>query len=215
VDDSSVVRASYLGTIGATQIVNTLHYVVKHDSAYAGGDDAGAMADQIDTKLTTAYRAVCPVGMTVDTLVVREELAAGDTSIPEEGAKSIGLAGTLANADTLLPLGLCMHLKIKTNAAVRSGHGGIFLPPPRVSTSLASQGFFASAASYYVNAGTLAALLDDNIQVTSGGFNTWHLSPVVYSRTRRNRADPNWYFGVTQVQRDFTPHWLRSRMTAP
>ena len=59
----------------------------------------------------------------------------------------------------------------------------------------------------------LAAVLDDSI--TESGTFPCTLVPVVYSRTRAQRAETPFSFDVSSVTLNPRVHWLKSRMTTP
>lgn len=152
---------------------------------------------------------------TVQALVVREELDHADTSVPDEASATIGLAGTLSGSGDKLPVPVCTLVTFYTNAAVRSGHGRMFLPSPGYASALDGTGLWDSSGAYWTTA--LPAFLDELVNAHStGSGNAGHdLSHVVYSRTRRTAGLPEYYFDVESYTKRRQPHWLRSRATAP
>jgi hypothetical protein len=147
-------------------------------------------------------------------LTVREELAPGDSSIPAESVASINLAGTRAPGDTKLPTGLCQLATIRTNAAVRSGHGRLWMPPAVDGASLAATHTFVAAGTYQL---ANKAFLDElQLHHDMGLLGVdGHLDTVIYSRTRRARGDADYFFDMTAYILRAEPHWLRSRQSAP
>jgi len=210
---SKVWRCSYESVCQSVLIVNTFHVVDRPD-ALESDRTADQVRDLLHSALTTKYRALVQAGVTVSSLLVREELPPGDTGIPAESSQTIGLVGTLAGSDQNLPLSLCVLASVKTNAAVRSGHGRLFLPCPQSAGSLTTNGLWNTANAFWTNAGTFMTELNNNHGYADGGL-TGHLATVVYSRTRRGRGDPNYYFDMTGYTLRTKPHWLRSRATAP
>lgn len=205
-------RCSIRSTLYGRTIVNVLH--VKADPIPLGADRGAAdLADDVWSWLGTAYKAVLAEEGTVNDLTVLEELAPTSTDVPATHLKSIAQAGTLSTPNNL-PVELTMHLKSATGVPLRGAHGGIFLPPPLSSTFLTSDGLqFNTTSAYWSAAGTLASTLlaghDWDATTTPEG----HESYVIYSRTRRARAEANYAFDVAAVTRNPIPTWLRSRRT--
>jgi hypothetical protein len=211
---ATVWRCNYDSIRGGVGIVNTFHVVARPDS---GSDDPSAdtVRDVLDAALTTKYRALLTADATVLDLTVREELAPGSSDIPRESVKTIGAAGTRTVTDTNLPNSITQLVTIRTNAAVRSGHGRLFLPPPVNSNALTATGIWRATDAYWINATTFMTELNLNHNWTVLGLPVGHLSTIVYSRTRRARGDSAYYFDMTGYVQRTAPHWLRSRSTAP
>lgn len=198
------------------RIVNTGHVVSTEDFTGGGDGSAAQVRDALHSALTTKYRATLPGDITVQVLVVREELAPGDESVPEESSQSINLTGTLSGTGDRLPVGCCLLVSLYTNAAVRSGHGRRFLGPKGFAVQLNSLGVWdTGGGQIWGNVATFEdeALLDHSIDTGFGTTATAH--PVVYSRTRRAKELDEYTFDVVSYTRRPQPHWLRSRMTAP
>lgn len=105
-----------------------------------------------------------------------------------------------------------MHLGSKTSAAIRSGHGGMFIPPGLSSTFLTGDGLnWSTSGDYWVNAGALGDTLLDGHDWDNLIGGTGHESYVIYSRTRRAAGATTFAFDVTAVIRNPVPTWLRSR----
>jgi hypothetical protein len=211
---ATVWRCSYESTRAGVTVVNTFHEVARPDS---GSDDPSAdtVRDVLHAALTTKYRAVLPTDAIVQSLTVREELAPSDTGIPRESVQTIGLAGTRTISDTNLPMSMSLLATIRTNAAVRSGHGRLFLPLPTQQSTLTAAGIWRAADGYWIASGAFMTELNLNHNWTVLGLPVGHLSTVVYSRTRRARGDAAYYFDMTAYVLRTAPHWLRSRSTAP
>jgi hypothetical protein len=193
--------------------VNTFHVVSRRAVALSDDVTADAVRDALNTALTTKYRALMPTTFSVDLFDVREEVDPAGGAIPSESSLTIAAAGTRAVGTFGEPLGLSQVVSFKTNAAIRSGHGRMWIPIVdkdvlNTSGQLITTGALATATTAFFDE------LKSNHGVTIVA-DSWTLSQVVYSRTRRARGDANYYFDVTAYIRRLTPHWLRSRMTAP
>lgn len=209
---SKIYRFSYQGHEDTgVAVVNSLHYQTDL-SIFASEPSADNILSSVSSHLLTAYRACIPGNITVDSAELREELPLSDTSVPASASLNIALVGTLNMTTAALPDAMCMIVKLRSNAALRSARGYIALPSPRdrsyLSTSRAWTGVYLSAAQ------TLAALLDDDITLGSP-FAQAGLHPVVYSRTRHDRNESPWTFQVVEAIPRTVPSWRRSRMTAP
>jgi hypothetical protein len=211
---ATVWRCSYESTRAGVTVVNTFHEVARPD---AGSDDPSAdtVRDVLTAALNTKYRAVLPTDATLQSLTVREELPPGSTDIPRESVATIGLAGTRTITDTNLPMSMTLLATIRTNAAVRSGHGRLFMPLPTQQNCLTAQGIWQVTNAYWIASGAFMAELNLNHNWTVLGVPSGHLATVVYSRTRRARGDAFYYFDMTAYVLRPAPHWLRSRSTAP
>src|SRR6266536_906862 len=159
---SKVWRCSYQSSCSGVLIVNTLHYVDRPNIGFSDRS-ADQVREAVHAKLTTKYRNLMQAVCTVDSLLVREELAPGDTAIPAESLQTIGLAGTLAGSDQNLPLSLTPLVKIATNAAVRSGHGRLFLPSPQSAGSLTAGGLWNTGVTFWTNITTFMDAVNTNI----------------------------------------------------
>lgn len=210
---AKVWRCSYESVLLGTTFVNTFHVVARTPALTA---DAGAdeVRDTLHAALTTKYRACLKTAYTLNSLTVREELAPGDTSIPAESVQTIGLAGTLGGGDTLLPLSMVQLVTFRTNAAVRSGHGRMFMPSSRASADLDANALWLATNPYWTNVTAFCNELKTHHDMGILGADGT-LAQVVYSRTRRARGDADYYFDVTAFVQRNKPHWLRSRATAP
>jgi hypothetical protein len=203
-------RCSYQSALGTIDVVNTFH--VKADPTGIA-DDRGAedVAADVDSWLTALYRALTPTLITLQTLTVREELAPGSTDIPAEFVHALSGAGTFSTAEDL-PYELCLHVKAQTSAAIRSGHGGMFMPPVMHFPALSGNGrSWNPLGAYWVAVGAFFDALLDGHDWTTDLDLSGHLSYVIYSHTRRLRAEPNYAFDVTGYTRNPRPTWLRSR----
>jgi hypothetical protein len=106
---------------------------------------------------------------------------------------------------------MAWKISVKSNAAVRGGHGWMLGPANTNATYLSSTQKWEG--SLWTDIQALAALLDDDI--TWGTLPEHRLEPVVYSETRRRRGDDNWFFDVASITASQIPTWLRRRTTVP
>lgn len=206
-------RVALESTVATQLIVNT--FCIFGDDAFADFSPltAQGLADKLgtDTTLTDAYAGLLNTDSTFDSVVVTEMLAPGDTDIPESGAHSVAKTGTMATTSDV-PDPLCAVLHLSTDAAVRSGHGRMFLPPLRLSDNInnevVSNGYASTHAAPFIAA--LETYFRDGSAWDGGSH--WGLG--VYSRTRRARGDANFAFSVTALVLKTPVTWLRSRRLA-
>lgn len=206
-----IYRFSYVGLSDTgVQVVNDLHYHVVPPLAGSQPDPADVLAG-IDGHLRTAYRACLSLGYNVNSAELRQMVAPWESDIPVAASLNVNQAGTLAQSDTKLPVPMAAIVKLRSNAALRSGRGYLALPSPRQSTYIGNDGKWTG--TFATNMQTLAALLDDVLEL--GSVDPSHAYPVVYSRTRHERNESPWWFDVVEGIPRQVPSWRRSRMSAP
>lgn len=196
-------------TPGGVVCINHLHFQTDGEVG-ATEPTASALLTRLDTEFRTLYRAALAEEDTLRSLALREEVRGSD--VPAPGADvAVNLLGTLATSVNDLPDAMCLIISKKTGIPLRSARGYLALPSPR------SSGHLDSTRSWwggYLTAATaLAAKLDDSYDV--GTFPDVTLNPVVYSRTRHEAGRDDFTFKITTAIARPTPHWRRSRMTAP
>lgn len=196
------------------KIVNTFH-VKASDSAPLNPDPS---ADSTRDMALSAYRdkwkAILTTLDTFDGISVVEEVANPGHDIPQASFGTVGAAGTRTASDQFLSSGLCILAKISTNAAIRSGHGRMWLPPALTSSAAAGTGTWASGNVYWTLTQTFLNAVTAT-QTPGGIFGTQTFEPVVYSRVRRARGEANYYFGITGYTMHTDQRFLRSRVTIP
>lgn len=210
---AKVWRCAFQSSTGGVLLVNTWHVVTRPTLLTTGDPSAAQVRDVLNTALTTKYKALMPSTISVDLLDVREEVDPATGDIPEEALLTIGAAGTRAVGTYAEPLGLSNLVSFKTNAAIRSGHGRMWIPVIDKDV-LTTSGTFTTTGALALAITAFFDELKTNHPISFGGSG-WDCEQVVYSRTRRARGDEFFYFDVTAYVRRMTPHWLRSRMTAP
>lgn len=211
--DDNVWRVAFESTSSdGVQIVNTFH-VAGRGGVLVEKPSADQVRDAMDSAFTTKYRNLLSDNVTFQTITVTEEVDPNGSAVPDQSVKSIALPGNRAIANTKLAGGLCIVAKLATNAAVRSGHGRLFLPPAYADGEVATGGNWYALGQYWSQAKTfLDELMESHDwDLLSDG----HLDPVVYSRTRRQRGDDNWFFDISAYIMRSKQHFLRSRMSAP
>jgi hypothetical protein len=213
---AQIYRCAYVSeTAAGVQIVNTWHVAAYDQIFTTSGESAAAVRDALNTALTTKYRALLATDTNLLALVVREELAPTDTNVPDEASATIGLAGTQAIGTDRPPPALCLLSTFYTNAAIRSGHGRMFLPGSCNAGALDANGNWQATGTWWTT--TVPAFLTElKASHSTGSGNAGHdLRQVVYSRTRRGDGRPGYYFDVQSYNMRQKAHWLRSRMTSP
>jgi hypothetical protein len=203
-------RVAIESQLDGQEIVHTLG--VKDDPAGVNPPlSATDLCAEVDAWLTTHVRDMLPTGALVQTIKATEFIARS-AGIPESGEKGIGLAGSGDFGGEELPRELVAWVKLGTNAAVRSGHGGYFSGPVWKRANLNDDGKTLKGGTGFMN-----ALASMNTAILAGHDKTvlliaeHHLSSVILSRTRLERGDANWAFDVTTATIRSAPTWLRSR----
>lgn len=204
---------------GGREMVNTFHLGVQLEDlvtwGFTGAPSPEEVADEVSSHLTTKFRAILTTGAVLHDLTVMDEQDPLDPGAAREGhVKSLELAGTRAESNRDQPLEMCGVATLRTGKIGRSFRGRMFLPPV-VSESAVTTTTFTTAGDYWL---ACIAFLNDFIPSFGGGsvwstlfIDSWHASPVVYSRTRRARGEDQWANVVDSFRLNRAPHWLRSR----
>jgi hypothetical protein len=121
----------------------------------------------------------------------------------------VAAAGTRTGVDGEMPLQACGLLKLHTAAAIRSGHGHLFMPPIFDSGELGGQRILHTSEYWTALGSAVTELGHMNRGGSSWSGGTWGL--CVYSRTRRARLLADFAFHVTSESFGDEVHWLRSR----
>lgn len=144
--------------------------------------------------------------------LVREEVDPFGSDVPSIAQEPLNLLGANVASGDATPDGLCPFIFFKTDAATRSGRGGTHILGPFNANILDSVGRWDTAAGWWSSASALAAKFSDNMEDTFS--TTGDVNWVIYSRTRRKRAQSPFVFGVTASGVRIQPRWLRRRMTS-
>jgi hypothetical protein len=194
------------------QIVNTFH--VKADGGpLVAAPSPAQVRDAMYDAFHAKYKNLLSDNVTWQTITVTEEVDPNTSEIPATSVKNIGEPGNRAIANTKLAGGLCIVAKTVTGAAVRSGHGRLFLPPAYTDGEVAQGGNWYALGQYWAQA---KIFLDELMESHDwDALTDGHLYPCVYSRTRRRRGDEGYYFRIDDYVMRIKQHFLRSRMSAP
>lgn len=185
----------------------SLHY--QTDVPPAGDEpEPSDVAAAIDTKLQAALRAILPATGVYEGCFVAEQVIPPDIGVA--AVQVNGSSGNLVATDGNTPHGVVPIVNLHTGISSRNARG--HLVPPSPGSALFGSGRKWST-SYLALLTTFANLLDDSMDL--GSLFPTHLNPVVYSRTRQLRDQEPWTFRVTSASVNPTPHWLRSRQSAP
>jgi hypothetical protein len=143
----------------------------------------------------------------LDVLAIREL----DTEDPHIAEKEIGVHGTMGTAAEDLPGECCLVLTLRTDVATRAARGRMFIPSPRASNALDGVNAWDTTSDYWQNVQQFAGQLISPWTFAYGSIDEWDatLTAEVWSRTHNVGHD------VTSYVRRPSPHWLRSRSTAP
>jgi hypothetical protein len=122
----------------------------------------------------------------------------------------VELAGTHSGTGDSYPEGMVPLINLHTNTRSRSARGWHHLASSHWSDDIS---YNAWSSGYQTTLNAYAALLDDAFDL--GTVLVTHVRPVIYSVTRRKNGFTPYTFDVVKATANTTPHWLRSRMTAP
>lgn len=210
-------RASFVSTRATEECVNTIHFA-DHASQWTGltsSPTPAAVADELATHLVAGYRTILLNEWTFDRIdVVTVPDPLDPNAAATGGSHHVGLAGTRTGTDDELPIAVCGVAKLTTAKLGRSYRGRLFLPP--IMDTQALDNGQIKATSAYLSAAQ--GWCNDILGSMGGGsawstlwIDTWHLVPVVYSRTRAMRGlSPAWE-SVTSITVPRGVHWLSSR----
>lgn len=194
--------------VNGQQMVNT--FTIFGDEAIFDWTPTTAqgLADHIaGSVLPSKFAALLQSDSSLQQVIVRELLAPSDTSVPDQGVAAPALTGTMGATGLDVPTPCCAVLTIGTNAAIRSGHGRMFLPPLRRSGNVSGDDVSAT----YVAA--VAPLITELGHWNTGGSHwangNWGIG--VYSRTRRARAIATFAFHANAYTLRAPITWLESR----
>lgn len=195
-------RVNFVSFVGTLQIVNVFHVRTNANDwiagAFGGADPHPSdLATEVDTALTTLYRAILGTNATLDKISVTTVPDPGNPSqVPTGGEKSVNLAGTRVLADLDLPPALCGHITWRTDSSGKSFRGRTFLPPIEKTGAVGSD-LIRTTDAYY----TAAVAFGDkilNAHLASGSswsslwHDTWSGKFVVYSPTRHAAHTAPW-----------------------
>lgn len=189
------------------------------DVAAVGGGE-GPLSDRLDDILEhfsssgqnlSYWRATTYTSVSFTDAELREQVDPNSDEVGEAVHKALALAGSLSGPGVdVMPSAACVWLTYSTAAASRSARGGTHLPPAISAAQLTSAGEWDPASTAYVAAIALAAKILDPIHDYDVGGSD--ILPVVYSETRRQRAQEPFTFQLTAVTPRTQVRWLRSRM---
>jgi hypothetical protein len=147
---------------------------------------------------------------------VRSEEAPGSDDLADVFEHDVSHVGTRGTVSTdILPIELCVWIKLTTASRGRSARGGFHMPPQLAPVDLDGLGQWQSS----VLAGNLdvmeAAVVDVLDDVFPEELGNGSLKPIIYSRTRRARAQTPFTYQVTGASAQPHARWLRRRGIAP
>lgn len=212
-------RISFRSSQDGVDVVNTLHAAAHSDAPEwipSSPDMTPALvASEIDTQLTTLYRAILHQTATLHDITVVEEFDPLHPDLPRAAAVvSKELAGTRTSSFSDLPVPTCAILQLRTASIGRSFRGRQFMPPAMVTQDL-SDGVFNDTSNYITAINAYRAKLDNTFGTGSTWSTLWtdtaHVRLGVYSRTRRARGADSFFAPITATAVDRKAHWLRSR----
>jgi hypothetical protein len=207
--ETRIYRVSFESTVETTKCATVVHVKATPPDAVVT-PSVDTVADNVVTWLSSAYRAMLSTRDRLDDIKIREELGPGG-GVPAVAERTGTWPGTWFGSTYNQDLQICAWSKTKTDAAVRGGHGGFFSPPALdQATFSGSHGTISTGNAFYLAIRAFADALLNGHDMGLAGIDG-HLSYVIYSKTRRFRSDPNWYFDAKSITIDSRPHMLRSR----
>lgn len=184
-----------------------------HDNGGTGGvDPAGAteLLNEVDTWLTTSYRAILPTSSVLDryhAFQIPDEY--GAETITADKTKSVN--GTLGPVDGKLPREMVGLLALRTNSTSRRKQGRLFLPSPEHGTYITSTGTWVTTAGVW----PLWIAFADKL-IAGHDFDTDnHLSTRIYSRRQHAIGTGDKTTDVDSYALRERPKWLRRRESIP
>ncbi len=193
-------RAAYRSsTFEGIDVVNGFHFAEAKLSSPFDPVDA---ANEIDTKLTTAYKAMLTTGDTVHDLTVTQ-VGVPDTDVVQS-VKSLEVLGTRAAGSRTLDPALCMVSRLTTATPKRFARGRFWAPPAMDSAQTVAPGSWTTG-TYRTNVNTFATLLTATWTAGSDDF-----TPIIWSDIQFQRGE-DFAFPITGKGSDLKQHFLRSR----
>lgn len=192
-------------------VAPSIHYHTESD-VVRGEIGASEAAARVWEHLGNEFASLCQPALHIDSVVTREEVEYWNGAIPATGAHPVDVDGTSGSINLDLPRSLSGIINLKTDAAIRSGHGWIMCPPHQ-DKGAHTGGHWLTTSWYYTALQAFAAKITDEFD--QSGTDTRHYKPVVYSQTRRRRGDSNYWFHVTAAIPKARPTWVRSRLSTP
>ena len=208
---SATYRCEFRYTLKGQAMVTGLDYQTDVFFGIGSEPSPSEVATEVDAKLTNRFLHCLSTLGVLDSVHVRERVLGAEVPATHELIK--GSTGLAALGAQEVPLELCGLIARKTAAAIKSGHGWMFMPPVLDKDSFNSEGQLAQGTEYEANLQLFAALLDDDI--SSGVFSSHSLHPVVYSQTRHRRDITPYTFKVTAGVVRRKAHFLRRREAQP
>lgn len=202
-----VYRVTIMAKRGSTLIEPSLHY--QTDVPGLGEEpDPNDVANGAWSVWGTQFLACCASDLHVDTVVALEETLPPDIGVA--GVHTVNLNGTHSLGDEAMPSGMASLINIHTGTRSRSARGWLRMPYPPGSFNVNGDVW---TSTYQSLLQAFADLLDNSFEL--GSVNPTTVNPVVYSKTRRQRAETPYTFRVTNATANPRVHWLRSRTTSP
>ena len=185
----------------------SLHY--QTDNSTGGSEpDPSDLVAWLDGYLSTPFRALLNSHVTLDELVLSQEVLKPDIGV--SSSVTVNGVGSYTTGAIAVPKAAVPVIDIHTGVRSKSARGWMRPPGPGIASAFNGDSW---DSSYQSAAATFCALLDDTHDFGTISIST--LKPVVYSPTRHKRGDDPWTFQVKSAQLNPNVRWLRSRLTSP
>lgn len=206
---SRVYRCTFRGSFSNGALaMPSVHY--QTDLPDLGSEpDPADVAQGVWNLLGTAFLACCHTSYTVTSVDAVEEVLKPD--VAAGGSYPIVAGGGMLSGTAGLSHAQAAVIDLHTETRSRSARGWLKMPSPLVNTNLSGDTWHSG---YVALLQSFAALLDNSFDIGDPPFNT-HVNPMVYSRTRRKRAEEPWVFRVKTATVNPQARWQRSRLSVP
>lgn len=184
-----------------------------HDNGGIGGaDPAGAdeLLTQVDTWLTTRYRAIIPTSSVLDRYHAFQipDVYGAETTVAD---RTIDLNGTLGPVDGKLPREMVGLLALRSTSSSRRKQGRLFLPSPEHGTYITTTGTWVTTSGVW----PLWELFADQLLAGRDFDEDNHLSLRIYSRRQHQIGTGDKTSDVNAYALRERPKWLRRRASIP
>lgn len=173
--------------------------------------DPSDVAAKIWSHLGNFFPNTCPSDVTIDELIVGEEVLKPDIGVT--GSVTIAQQGTFTIGTDRLPLASVAVVDLRTKTRSRSARGWHMLAGG-IPANQQNQGKWGQNNSYWTAALLpWCSVLSDSMEIGSVNPSTIH--PVIYSRTRHRQGFTPYTFRVTSAAPNPEVRWLRRRLSSP
>ena len=211
-DSGWIARVTLSAQSPALQVVNTLHY--EGDDPLLGSPASlQSLANRLRDDLLVPYRAIFDNTFVIGPVIVTEEVDPLNPDAPrEQRAAGTPANGTRSTTSERLPTAVALVATELTAFVGRSFRGRLFLGGMTTESDQNGGNWSTVAGSHWTLCGNFLDAIPLQPDLVFGP-SAATVRYVVYSRTRRARAQSPYFAPVTSHQRRSRLHWLRSRQS--